>query len=116
MDNNISENKIILEFWEIYICDDWCSRDFKKIIEIYIPEFELSLNTDLDPVNIIKSSRKRYNRDENVKDASGFNPKLLKTEIINKSSDIGQAILWFNEMYNSKKEKEIIVSELFKYN
>jgi len=109
-----TEDELTLQYWELYICEGMSAAihgDFHKITEIYVPELKLTINQAISPVNVFLCDYDRYNsKNENM---SGHKPKLGKTVIISKTSEAGKTLLWLNEVYTKKKEKEASLCKLF---
>ena len=74
--------------------------EFTKITEIFIPEFNLSINTQSDHINIFRSSKERYM--SNNTNMSRHNPVLLKSVRISTNSEIGKTLRWFDELYRTR--------------
>jgi hypothetical protein len=118
----MSTEKILVEYWQIHVCDGFSGaihNDYTKITEIYIPELELMINTSLNPIYVrelsYNESALRYERNLNDFDRKviHLNPRLLKTVMIDKTSDEGQSILWIADNNKIKKEKEFNILKLF---
>jgi hypothetical protein len=109
-----NENELTLQYWEIYITEGIRAaiyKDFHKITEIYVPELKLTINQAISPINIFLCDYDRY--DSKNDNMSGHKPKLLKTVIISKKSEAAKNLIWLNEIYTKKKEREATLVKLF---
>jgi len=109
-----TEDELTLQYWEIYICEGMMAAihgDFHKITEIYVPELKLTINQAISPVNVFLCDYDRY--DSKNESMSGHRPKLAKTVIISKKSEAAKTLLWLNEVYTKKKEREATLVKLF---
>ncbi len=109
-----NSDELTLEYWEIYITEGIRAaihRDFQKITEIYVPELKLTINQAISPINVFLCDYDRYNSKNEP--MSGHKPKLAKTVIISKKSEAAKTLLWLNEVYIKKKEREATLVKLF---
>jgi hypothetical protein len=109
-----NQDELTLQYWEIYITEGIRAaihNDFHRITEIYVPELKLTINQAISPVNVFLCDYDRYNsKNDNM---SGHKPKLAKTVIISKKSEAAKTLLWLNEVYTKKKEREANLVKLF---
>ena len=111
--NPKNPNELILEYWEIYICEgiEVAIRGrFHKIIEIYVPELEMVINTSLKPLNIFISPRDRYKAKNS--DMGGQPAKLIKKVII--TGEKVETLKWLAKIQKEQKEKKETLVDLFK--
>ena len=107
-------NELILEYYEIHISSNIHSAmngNFRKIIEIYVPDLNVSINRAISPINTFLSTKERYTYNKNI--ISPYPPKLIKKVKINKESDEAKQIIWLAEFYNKKEENEKSLMKLF---
>lgn len=112
-DKFMPSDKFTLEYWEIYVCDGMSAaihNDFIKVVEIYVPELNLTINQYTKPVNVFIGSKDRY---VSTKNMSGHTPKLIKSIKIFHDSETGNTLKWFANLYKEKKEKENKLVKLF---
>ncbi len=109
-----NSDELTLQYWEIYITEGIRAaihKDFHKITEIYVPELKLTINQAISPINVFLCDYDRYNsKNDNM---SGHKPKLAKTVIISKKSEAAKNLLWLNDVYTKKKEREATLVKLF---
>jgi hypothetical protein len=109
-----NSDELTLQYWEIYITEGMSAAihgDFHKITEIYVPELKLTINQAISPINVFLCDYDRYTSKEEP--MSGKRPKLLKTVIISKNSEAAKTLIWLNEVYTKKKEREATLEQLF---
>lgn len=107
-------NELILEYYEIHISSNLRSAmngNFRKIIEIYVPELNLTINRAISPINTFSSEKERYKYNKNI--ISPYPPKLIKKVKISKDSDEGKQMIWLAEFYNNKEKNEKSLVKLF---
>ena len=88
--NWVSPDTLHLELYEISVCMDARRPHYFRIKEIFIPEYNLSLNTfgsGTHNYNIILNSSKRYNKKEKLLNEDWKPPKLLKSVCLTKESN-----------------------------
>jgi len=104
------ENELTLQYWEIYITEGIYAaihNQFTKITEIHVRELGLSFNQA--GASMFKPNSDRYTS----KSFKCPKPNLLKTVIISKNSEAGQAILWLNDCFKNKEVEEAKLKQLF---
>lgn len=109
-----TEDELTLEYYEIYITEGIHAAihgNFKKIIEIYVPELKLAINLALPPVNVFLVDYDRYTNKGNS--MSGKDIKLVKTVIISKKSEAAKNLIWLEEVLTKKKERQATLVKLF---
>jgi len=109
-----NSDELTLQYWEIYITEGIRAaihKDFTKITEIYVPELKLTINQAITPINVFICDYDRYNSKNEP--MSGHKPKLAKTVIISKKSEAAKNLLWLNDVYTKKKEREATLVKLF---
>lgn len=110
-----NSDELTLQYWELWVSEgirDAMRGNSSKITEIYVPELKLTINTANSPVNVFLCDYDRYIPNKNdVK--SGKIPKLVKTVIISKNSEDAKTLIWLNEVYTKKKEREATLIKLF---
>ena len=104
----VSSNELLLEYWEIYIVSEARRpiSSLREIKEVYVPELKLVINQEGEPINVFILDYDRYNSNRN-------NSKLVKSVKISKDSETGKKLIWLEEVYRNKKEKEKSLVELF---
>lgn len=109
-----NSNELTLEYWEIYISEGFSAAihgEFTKIIEIHVPQLNISINKKGNPLNIFETPANRY--DNKIKDMSNQTPKLINTIRINKISQTATNLIWLSNLYKLKKDKENSLIKLF---
>lgn len=104
----VSSDELLLEYWKKEIIGE-PQRPFtslREITEVYVPELQLVINQEGNPINVFILDYDRYNTDRN-------NSKLVKSVKISKDSETGKKLIWLADIYKNKKEKEKSLVELF---
>jgi hypothetical protein len=101
-----TSDNLTLQYYEITVCYDFIHGDYNKLIEIYIPELDISIN-DSSGIILINNSSYRYNT------TSSTHPTLLKSTIITKNSELGKTLLLFIDVHNIKHRTEHTLKTLF---
>ncbi len=104
----VSSDELLLEYWKKEIIEE-PQRPFtslREITEVYVPELQLVINKEGNPINVFILDYDRYNPNRN-------GSKLVKSVTIKKDSETGKKLIWLAEIYRNKKENEKSLVELF---
>ena len=104
----VSSDELLLEYWKKNIIGE-PQRPFtslREITEVYVPELQLVINQEGNPINVFILDYDRYNPNRN-------GSKLVKSVTIKKDSETGKKLIWLAEIYKNKKENEKSLVELF---
>lgn len=108
----VSSDELLLEYWKKEIMEE-PQRPFtslREITEVYVPELNLVINKEGNPINIFILDYDRYSGKGRM---FGNTPKLVKSVKIRKDSETGKKLIWLADIYKNKKEKEKSLVELF---
>jgi hypothetical protein len=116
--NWVAPDILHLELYEILVCRDIRNYNYYTIKEIFIPEYNLSLNTvssGIHKYNIIINSSLRYNKKEKLFNDDWKPPKLLKRVCLTKESNPDELEELFDliSAYTKSQNMDSTIKKLF---
>ena len=116
--NWVSPDTMHLKLYEISVCMDARRPHYFRIKEIFIPEYNLSLNTiesGTPNYNIILNSSKRYNKKEKLLNEDWKSPEQLKFVCLTKESNPNELKELFDliSAYTKSQNMDYTIKKLF---